>query len=212
LPKDLLPVEGLSGIASAAESSGIADLMRRSIFMSPAPAGILTIVLLSAITSGLPARAADPCDGFTWNVAQERALFAASPHAQTAGSDAGHAPAVATGRLYELTLVAQDQVHFATPPGKSDLHKDAYGGLVRFRVPADGVYRVSIDQPVWVDAVADGKLVQSKDFRGQRGCSAPHKVVEFVLPGKQDLLLQFSNAANRQVRVTVTPSAPTKSS
>jgi hypothetical protein len=171
---------------------------------------ILSIAVLPWTLSAV--WAADPCDGFTWNVAQERALFAAPPHAQAAASDAGHAPAVATERLYELTLVAQDQVHFAVPPGRSDLHKDAYGGLVRFRVPADGVYRVSLDQPVWVDAVADGKLLQSKDFRGQRGCNAPHKVVEFVLPGKQDLLLQFSNAASRQVRVSVTPSAPTKSS
>jgi hypothetical protein len=59
--------------------------------------------------------------------------------------------------------------------------------------------------------VADGQLLPSKDFQGRPDCSAPHKIVEFVLPSGKDLLLQFSNGVNRTVRVTITPSAPGKS-
>jgi hypothetical protein len=167
-------------------------------------ASLSTILLLTLCTAH-PASAADPCEGFTWDVARERTLFAGSPRAATAANGIGHAPAITMERLYELALVAQESVHFAATPGK-DLHKDAYAGLVRFRVPKDGLYRVSLDQPIWVDAVASGMIVRSKDFRGQRGCSTPHKVVEFALPAKQDLLLQFSNAASPHVRVTITPS------
>jgi hypothetical protein len=173
--------------------------------MVPKSASLSTILLLTLCTTH-PASAADPCDGFTWDVARERTLFAGSPQAATAADGIERAPAMTMERLYELTLVAQGKVHFAAAPGKSELHQDAYGGLVRFRVPKDGLYRVSLDQPIWVDAVAGGTIVPSKDFRGQRGCSAPHKVVEFALSANQDLLLQFSNAASAHVRMTITPS------
>jgi len=175
-------------------------------------AGKMVYVAAACATVGwVPAWGADPCGGFSWNVAQEQALFAGPPQAGTAGSRADAAPTLAVQKLYELALTAQEQVHFAVPPGKRALADGAYGGIVRFKVPADGPYRVSLDQPFWIDVVADGKLVPSKDFQGRPGCSAPHKIVEFVLPASQDLLLQFSNAVSARVRVTVTASAPSKS-
>jgi hypothetical protein len=79
---------------------------------------------------------------------------------------------------------------------------------VRFRVAADGVYRISLDQPFWIDVVANGKIVPSKDAEGRRGCSAPHKIVEFDLPSNRVLLLQFSNGMSPHVRVAITPTAP----
>jgi hypothetical protein len=65
------------------------------------------------------------------------------------------------------------------------------------------MYRVSVDQPAWVDAVVDGKSINSKEFQGQRGCSTPHKVVEFELPASANLVLQISNASDA-ARVTLT--------
>src|SRR6516162_2236726 len=170
-------------------------------------ASFAAVVVLAACM-GRPTWAADACGGFTWNVAKELALFASTPQAATAGSIVEKAPNLSGERLYDLALVAQEQVHFAVPPGKRALADGAYGGIVRFRVPVDGLYRISLDQPFWIDVVADGKLVPSKDFQGRPGCSAPHKIVEFPLTSNRDLLLQFSNAVSPHVRVTVTPSAP----
>jgi len=37
------------------------------------------------------------------------------------------------------------------------------------------VYRVSLDQPLWAVAIANGTVVPAKDFQGRPGCDAPHK-------------------------------------
>ena len=176
-------------------------------------AGFCPSILCMLMLGTWPAAlwAADPCAGFTWDVAREQALFAGKAHKAVAGATGDAAPLLETGQLYELTLTPQEQVHFAVTPAKKALSDGANGGLIRFRVASPGPYRFSLDLPFWIDVVADGQLVPSKDFQGRPGCSAPHKIVEFVLPSGKDLFLQFSNGVNRTVRVTITPSAPSKS-
>jgi len=168
----------------------------------------------AAVPPAAPARSADsvqsagPCGGFSWNVSHELALFASTPTPGSAGTDVAQAPLLQTNRLYELSLAPQEKVHYVVPPGKKALADGASGGLIRFRVESAGPWRIALDQPFWVDVVADGKLIPARDFQGRPGCEAPHKMVEFVLPAKQDLLLQFSHAVNSRVRVTITASAP----
>ena len=72
---------------------------------------------------------------------------------------------------------------FAATPGKKSPRTDSYAGLVTFKVPAKGSYRVAIDMPFWIDVVQDGALLAATDFQGQHGCSSPHKIVVFELPG-----------------------------
>jgi len=55
----------------------------------------------------------------------------------------------------------------------------------------------------WVDVLAEGSPIRSQDFQGRRGCDAPHKVVEFVLPAATRLTLQFSGDASSTVRVAI---------
>ncbi|HVO46494.1 MAG TPA: hypothetical protein VMT29_09180 [Steroidobacteraceae bacterium] len=168
----------------------------------------------AAVPPAAPARSADPlqsagpCGGFTWNVSHELALFAAAPTPGKAGSDVSQAPVLQTDRLYELSLTAQEKVHYAVPPGKKALADGATGGLIRFRVESAGPFRIALDRPFWVDVVAAGKLIAARDFQGRPGCEAPHKIVEFILPAHQDLVLQFSHAVNSRVRVSITASTP----
>jgi hypothetical protein len=63
---------------------------------------------------------------------------------------------------------------------------------------------VAVDMPFWIDVVSSGALVSAKDFQGQHGCSAPHKIVEFELIGTRPFFLQLSNAAADSVRLTIT--------
>jgi hypothetical protein len=49
-----------------------------------------------------------------------------------------------------------------------------------------------------------GKLAATRDFQGQQGCDAPHKVVEFDLSGAKNYVLQLSASSQASVRVTVT--------
>ncbi len=58
--------------------------------------------------------------------------------------------------------------------------------------------------PFWIDVVSNGALVAANDFQGQHGCSPPHKIVQFDLPGTRPFFLQLSNAAPESVRLTIT--------
>ena len=170
------------------------------------------LLLAAAVAGTVSARAfaADPCTGFKWDVSKEHALFGGSALSLAAGKDSASAPTIVTDRLYELKLTPQDQITFALPPGKTMLTDGAYAGLAAFRVNAPGAYRVSVDVPFWIDVVADGKLVATKDFQGQHGCDAPHKIVEYELAASQPFVLQVSGSTKPVVRLTVTQSPAPK--
>jgi hypothetical protein len=174
-------------------------------------AGLLLAALLNAgfgaPDPGGASASADPCAAFSWDVTHERALFGEAPHRLSAGLAPSDSPALTTGQLYELTLAPRSQVHFVTAPEKSR-SPEGYAGLAVLTLPSAGVYRVALDQPIWVDVVAEGSPIRSRDFQGRSGCNAPHKIVEFVLPAKVALTLQLSSATSPMVRVAVLPAPP----
>jgi len=149
----------------------------------------------------------DPCAAFSWDVARERALFGQVPQKVTAGATQADAPAINPDRLYELTLVPQSQVRFAATPGRSR-SAEGHAGLATLSLPSAGVYRIAIDQSSWVDVIARGTSIASRDFQGRPGCHAPHKIVEFELPADTPLTLQFSAADAATVRVVVLKAPP----
>lgn len=158
-----------------------------------------------ALLCALPARAAeDPCAAFTWDVHHERELFAKAAEALVGGHASAAAPDVKVDRLYELTLAKQSEVSFVTKPGKAALGDGDYAALVHLTVPADGTWRISLDSKVWVDVLAGAGAIASSDFQGRPGCSAPHKIVEFVLPAGKLLTLQISSASAPKVKLSVT--------
>ena len=141
------------------------------------------------------------CVDFKWDVAQERALFAGRRRRAAGGSGSKvRAGAACRITLYELQLAKQEQVSFAAAPGKKKPARRPYGGLVNLKIPASGSYRVAIDMPFWIDVVSNGALVAANDFQGQHGCSSPHKIVQFDLPGTRPFFLQLSNAHRGQRR------------
>ncbi|MGH8444016.1 MAG: hypothetical protein ACREVL_02060 [Solimonas sp.] len=149
------------------------------------------------------AHAAVACEGFKWNVADVRTLFAGKAASVTAAREVASAPVIETGRLYALGLVPQEDVRFALSPAKMMLADGASAGLVRLHVERAGTYRIAVDVPFWIDVVAQGQALASQDFNGDPSCSAPRKIVVYTLPAG-DLLLQFSGHAGESVRATVT--------
>jgi hypothetical protein len=145
---------------------------------------------------------ADPCADFSWDVRRERALFGEVPQKLSAGASAADAPAMSPDRLYELALVPHSQVRFVATPGRSR-STAGHAGLATLSLPSAGLYRIALDQPFWVDVIAHGTSIPSRDFQGRRGCHAPHKVVEFVLPAATPLTLQFSDGDTATLRVAV---------
>jgi hypothetical protein len=164
----------------------------------------LASILLGLALSAITARADENCVDFKWDVAQERSLFAGSADQLAAGMDAKSAPMMLLNHLYALKLSPQDNVAFAVAPGKKVPAPGSNAGIVSFKLPAGGSYRVAIDMPFWIDVVSNGALVEAKDFQGQRGCSAPHKILVYDLLGTRPFFLQLSNAKPDSVRVTIT--------
>lgn len=160
----------------------------------------LTLTLLL----GAGALADDPCASFRWDVSKERALFGSPAHPLTAGSDRSSAAVVEPDRLYELQLKPQDRVSFSVPPARTTPSDRSYAGLAALKISTSGSYRISADLPLWIDVAANGKLVRAKDYEGQQGCNAPHKIVVFELDASEPLLLQLSGASGAIVRLTVT--------
>ncbi|MHB8475897.1 MAG: hypothetical protein ACYDBZ_06380 [Steroidobacteraceae bacterium] len=152
----------------------------------------------------LPALAGGACMDFKWDVSRERALFAGTATAVTAGTDPKSAPVIVPDRLYALRLAAQDHVKFAVAPANKSAGTAAYAGLATLKLPSQGSYRIAVDLPFWIDVVSNGTLVSAEDFQGQHECGAPHKIVVFALGGAQPLVLQLSAAAQGRVLLTVT--------
>ena len=163
-----------------------------------------SLFLATALAAAAPALSDESCVDFKWDVSQERALFEASPTPVAAGKDPKSAPVLLLNHLYELRLSKQEQVSFAVTPGKKSPRAGSYGGVVTFKIPASGSFRVAIDMPFWIDVVSNGALVAANDFQGQHGCSSPHKIVQFDLLGTRPFFLQLSNAAPDSVRLTIT--------
>ena len=164
---------------------------------------LLSMLLLSGATT-VAAAADEPCTGGKWDITQEHALFSKPPEAISAGHDLASAPVMKAQKMYELALSPQSGVTFILPPAKKMLADGAFAGLVHMQVPAAGAYRVSLDQGFWIDVVGDQKFIESTDFGGVPGCTAPRKVVIFNLPAG-DVVLQLSAATKDHVRVTLTP-------
>src|SRR3981189_1842234 len=101
-------------------------------------------LLLAIVLGGasVPALADDACVDFKWDVSKERALFAETPTAVTAGRDPTSAPAVVPNRLYQLRLNVQDTVAFAVNPGKKAATPPAYAGLATLKTSVAGSYRI----------------------------------------------------------------------
>jgi hypothetical protein len=167
-----------------------------------AVASILLTTLMGVV--GVPAMADDACVDFKWDVSRERALFAGAATPLTAAADPKAAPEMQLNHLYEVTLQPQEKVAFAVTPGKKNPRAGSHAGLLTFKIPSNGSYRVAIDMPFYIDVVSNGALVAATDFQGQRGCSSPHKIVMFDLAGNRPLFLQLSNADPDSVRLTIT--------
>jgi hypothetical protein len=168
-------------------------------------------LVTALVAAALPALAAeDPCAGFSWDVGHERAVFATAPEVMAAADGPAllrSSREVSVDRLYGLKLLRQTSVTYVIAPGRAAAPEAAYGGLVHLRVPSTGVWRISLDAKLWVDVLADGAAIQSGDYQGRPGCSAPHKIVEFTLPAGKSLTVQLSGDAASTVRFAVTRAA-----
>src|SRR5262245_16029756 len=167
-------------------------------------------VAMALFLSPMASGTTDPCDGFTWDVLTERALFATEPTTLVAGTSVATAPMLEVGRLYEVALHPRERVTFAAKPERAKNTEGETAGVARLTVSKAGLYRIAADSPIWIDVVkGGGTLVQSSAFQGRRASNAPHKLVEFAWPANEALCGRWSGAGPSRVRVSITSSPVT---
>jgi len=168
-------------------------------------AALAATLLVLAASGAEAAERSGGCIEFAWDVRAEHLLFAMNPLPLAAGVDRATTPTVTVDRLYQLHLQRHADVTFPMPPGVRELRAEGFGGLAQLQVAVPGTYRISADQPLWIDVAFNGALLKPLDYQGRHDCTNPHKIVEFQLPMGVNLTLQISNATSAEARISVTP-------
>jgi hypothetical protein len=155
--------------------------------------------------AGVPAHADNLCSAFMMDVDAELQLFREAPDPLAAGRDSHDAPQLVPNRLYLAKLPAQKDVHFGATLARNPVDPARPGGLMKLTIDQPGRYRIAIDANFWIDALVDGVPVEALDFRSDRECSGPRKIVTFDFPAGSEILVQLVDATVEQLRITVTP-------
>jgi hypothetical protein len=158
--------------------------------------------LLAICSAPVLAQTPDPCASYSWDVSQERALFASQP--TVAVAEGASSARITADRLYQMHLTVQGSVALPVPPSKKVAADPAYAGVATLQLGTPGTYRIAGDSPFWIDVIVAGEVLRPKDYQGQRGCSSPHKIVEFELPAAVPVILEFSSASAPDIRFSVT--------
>lgn len=106
---------------------------------------------------------------------------------------------LALGKAAEVALLQTPKVAYPVRPAKPG-GTVSYGGLLRFSVAEEGVYRVALGAAPWVDVVKDGVALPSVAHGHGPECSGIRKMVDYQLT-QGDYVLQI--AANGTETVTV---------
>jgi hypothetical protein len=147
------------------------------------------------------------CGDYTANLHSEMKLMSGQLISVTAGSTAENAARIRPGVAYSVHLLSQQQVHFALPPVQNRNGTGRSAGVLSVGTLPAGKWRISTDNPVWLDLVASGQIVDASAFEMKMGCTTILKTVVWAVRGKAPLLIQVNGATQPSVRLLVTPAA-----
>jgi hypothetical protein len=147
------------------------------------------------------------CGDYTANLHSEMKLMSERLTNVMAGSTAASAARIRSRVAYSVRLLSQQQVHFSVPPGQNRSGTGRSAGVLALGALPAGKWRISTDNPVWLDLVASGQIVESSAFEMKMGCTTILKTVVWAVRGKTPLLIQVSGATQPSVRLLVTPAA-----
>ena len=120
----------------------------------------------------------------------------------------GHAPAVEPGmKRLELFLQPMSAVQSVAAKVRAGEDPDGvFGGFIRLRTPADGLYRISADSTVWLD-VLDGDDQPRERARdtSRLHCGKIQKSLGFVLARGHSYWIELSASKRREVSLIISP-------
>jgi hypothetical protein len=104
---------------------------------------------------------------------------------------------------YSVRLLSQEQVHFPVSPGQNRNGTGRSAGVLSLGTLPAGKWRISADNPVWLDLVVAGRIVNASAFEMKMGCTTILKTVVWAVRGKAPLLIQVNGATQPSVRLLV---------
>ena len=144
------------------------------------------------------------CGDYTANLHSEMKLMSGRLAAITAGNTAADAPRIRPGVAYSVRLLSQEQVHFAVSPGQNRNATRRSAGVLSLGTLPAGKWRISADNPVWLDLIASGRIVNASAFEMKTGCTTILKTVVWTVKGNSRLFIQVNGATQPSVRLLVT--------
>lgn len=138
------------------------------------------------------------CRDYRMQLGPEFALWRQPPFPREAARDraAASAQPISLRQRYRVALLPAQSVPEAA-------NADAYAGLLSFRVPGSGYYRVSLGAPAEVGLYLEDQEVPVHEFEMQSRCESVTKSVEYILRAGKTYLLVVT-AETEQVDVLVT--------
>jgi len=164
--------------------------------------------LLTAIGSVATQAAEDlsaSCQSPGWDMGGEISAFKSTAENVASGSAVGALPPLESGVLYVLKLRRQTEVNFLQVSNKKSLVQSPLGGMTSFAVDKPGLYRITVDSPLWIDVVGPAGTIAPSTFMGWHDCRLFRKSVEYALPGPETYVLQVSEATPELVRIVIEP-------
>ena len=110
-------------------------------------------------------------DDIRWSLTSEFILFESASAYALARAIAEVAPRVPVGRKLGIGLVSQDRVRFAVTSESGGSASKTFGGLLKFKVPREGRYRVSASRGLAVEVVTNGRRVLPSQSQSQTPCA-----------------------------------------
>jgi len=160
----------------------------------------LIIVAYLAIAATAAAQEPSGCDKFAWDLARERAWFAAAGKPEVASGDT--LATLPTGAVV-IRLKPVAEAAFDMPPEHT--RNGPFGGIVRLPAPArPGIYQVTLSEDAWLDVIQDGRYARSIGSSGRRDCPEVRKSVRFEL-GLAPISLQLSGLTGQAITFAIIP-------
>jgi hypothetical protein len=137
----------------------------------------------------------------------------AKPESSLAIEPGIHKLEVALRPLSEVELVGKENLSRQTlgPEGamaeKTKLRENVenlFGGFVRLTVPKDGMYRVSVDSPIWIEMIDGEKPIERVRTVPRLHCGRIHKSLGFPLKRERSYRLEISGSKRPDVTVLIT--------
>ena len=159
--------------------------------------GLLPLLLASSASTAQPA---DPvCTAPGELPAALAGWTSAQPLRAAAGLKTSRRAALTPGKAGVITLLPTPKVDYPVRPEKPG-GTVSFGGVLRFTVAEEGVWRVALSSGAWVDVVKDGKASTSIAHGRGPACTGVRKMVDYRLaPGTYALQV----AANGSDTVTL---------